>query len=178
MTLTVNQLIGFGARRASASGPPSSFTADLTSTSLAIYGAQDGSYPATNAFDNNTATGWINNAGTYSTSNCWVGQDFGSGIAKVIRKITLRNSTHGGMSAGFWWNTLKLRYSDDGSTWSDAIVYGTGSATLTKTDDSTTTDEYVFENHGAHRYWSVLGLTGVTPAGYGGIGEIEMMEAA
>lgn len=165
---------------AGAAGLPSSFGADLTSTSFASAGSANVSYPATNAFDNNTGTNWLT-ADAVVQADCWVRQDFGAANDKTIRKLTLRNSTHGGLDATYWSEGWKLQYSDDGTSWTDMLEWYSGIATLTKTDDGTTTDAYVFQSGGAHRYWRVQCVTASGQGAngwYTGLGEIEMMEAA
>lgn len=166
---------------ASAAGPPSSFGADLTSAGYTSAGSDLNGYPATQACDNNSGTGWLTSS-LAAMADHWWRQDFGAGNAKAIRKLTLRNSAHGGVGSDNWYDTCKLQYSDNGSAWSDALGWYSSSATLTKTQNSATVDSYVFQNHGAHRYWRVVGLSGIglhEDGGYlGGLGEIEMMEAA
>jgi len=170
MSLAVNHLIGFGARLANGAGLPASYGADITSTSYVIYSTQDGAYPATNAFDNNTGTTWYS---TSSAINVWLGQDFGSGVTKTPRKVTITFSTAGGASATYWPDTATLQYSDNGSAWTDVNEWYSAAPTLTLAQN-TTPQSFEFEDGGAHRYWRFK----MPDETYRAVGEIEMFEAA
>jgi len=73
-------------------------------------------HPASNLFDNNTATLW----GTYDDSfyphdECWVQYDFGSGNNKDIKQITWTNRNDGYLGEEPW--GFFILCSDNGSDW-------------------------------------------------------------
>ena len=129
---------------------------NITSTSYAIKSSEQSSdgQIATNAFDHAYtdayASRWRNNGSEDSNivNNAYIGQDFGSGNDKHIREVRLlqgRASSTGEMVTG-----VKVQYSDNGSSWSDA-----GSA---HTIDASTFAWQTIKvaSTGAHRYWRLL----------------------
>ena len=131
-------------------------TADLTSTSYAIKSSEQSSdgQIATNAFDSATsdayASRWRNNGSEDSNivNNAYIGQNFGSGNTKHIREILLLQGRAGG--TGEMVTGVKVQYSDNGSSWTDA-----GSA---HTIDASTFAWQTIKvaSTGAHQYWRVL----------------------
>jgi hypothetical protein len=119
-------------------------------------------YVAANAFDDNTGiTSWISAEQTTGINGVsWIGYDFGS--VKRIKRVKLYHSS----SAGWGVTSVKVQYSDNGSSWSDAAtvaVYEAGTNTIDISDN------------GAHRYWRLLANSNVTNRWQ--VYEIEMMEA-
>lgn len=176
MSLILTHCIGFGIKRASGDTLPGSYGSDITSTSYAIYGEQAGGYPATNAFDANTATNhWCNTGGTGTADGAWVGQDFGSGVTKTVRKITIVCGSGGGANSTYWPDDFQLQYSDDSSSWTAVNEWYSNTATQSITQATSTVQAFEFKNGGAHRYWRIKYQTN---NGFSTIGELEMFEAA
>jgi len=146
-----------------------SYTADLTTGGTAISGGDYSGYPASGAFDNlfppPIANEWSPSQTDSGMIGNYIGYDFGAGINRHIRRVRIifQDAIHAqkGMHA---------EYSDNGSVWTlvQAIVPA-------QSPDWQTFDLVA---SGAHRYWR-LELTDVPyAASYGGINEVEMMEAA
>jgi len=173
MSFAVTHLTGFGARRAAAGGDslPGSYGSDVTSTSYTIKSQEAGSYPASNCFGNTSAVWWASTTGG-ATPPVWVGQDFGAGNTKHIRKITIKL---GGDGAAYTPDTATLKYSDDGSSYTAVNEFYSDSPTLTLAQN-TTTQTFEFATSAAHRYWRIeWGGTGYL---YSEVDEIEMFEGA
>jgi len=129
---------------------------NITSTAYAIKSSEQSSdgQIATNAFDGDLedayAARWRNNGSEDSNivNNAYIGQNFGSGNTKHIREIRLlqgRASSTGEMVTG-----VKVQYSDNGSSWSDA-----GSAhTINASTFAWQTIKVA--STGAHQYWRLL----------------------
>lgn len=163
-------------RLAATDSLPVSYGSDITSTSYAIYGEQGASYPATNAFDNSTSTNhWCSTGGVGTLDKAWVGQDFGNGVTKTVRKITIVCGTGGGASSTYWPDDFQLQYSDDYLSWTAVNEWYSNTATQTIAQHSTNVQSFEFKNGGAHRYWRIKYQTN---NGFSAIGEIEMFEAA
>ena len=129
---------------------------DITSTSYAIKSSEQSSdgQIATNAFDHAYsdafASRWRNNGSEDGNivGNAYIGQDFGSGNDKDIREVRLlqgRASSTGEMVTG-----VKIQYSDNGSSWSDA------SASITIDASTYAWQTIKAAPSGAHRYWRLL----------------------
>ena len=118
-------------------------------------------YVASRAFDNNTVTGWLSDAGAFPH---WVKYDLGVGIAKKARKLRLYS----------WENQIdafKLEGSNDDSVW-DELLSGNASA-------AAQWNEWTFNNPIAYRYYRIYITSNHSGGGdtYGGVMEIELMEA-
>ena len=131
------------------------FSDNVGTTSNVIFSSEHGSdgQVATNVFDgnygNNAADRWRNGASTDGNlvNNEYIGCDFGSGVAKDIRKIRIlqgRASTTNEIVAG-----IKVQYSDNGSAWSDAGSAHAMTISHEWQDISVTPS-------GSHRYWRLL----------------------
>ena len=129
---------------------------DITSTSYAIKSSEQSSdgQIATNAFDREYddayADRWRNNGSEDGNlvNNTYIGQDFGSGNGKEIREVRLLQGRAGG--TGEMVTGVKIQYSDNGSSWSDA----TASTTI---DASTFAWQTIKAGpSGVHRYWRLL----------------------
>lgn len=67
--------------------------ADATQTDRAISSGDGWSGPAANAFDDDVNTSWTSTqTGAAASSQAYIGQNFGAGNAKAIRKVAIRQS--------------------------------------------------------------------------------------
>ncbi|MDD3066873.1 MAG: hypothetical protein PHO48_03525, partial [Candidatus Gracilibacteria bacterium] len=144
-----------------------SFGTDVTSTSYTIYGGATGwTLTPSNSFDNNGSTNGGINSGYLALGSTYIGQNFGAGNGKNIRRINITMPTQDYMTNG------TVMYSDDGSAYSSAGTFATSAG-------SNTLD---FISYGAHQYWKIV-VNSAAGAGGLGIGtgsaafsEIEMIE--
>ena len=151
-------------------GAPTTYGADETTTGNTIYGTQQNHYPATNCFDNSTGTTMFNLSSSANSSNCWVGQDFGFGVTKNIRRVTYQSNSHGGSVSTWSFPEHVVEYSDDGTVWTALDTITTPADTTKRTFD--------LPDGGAHRYWRFRATTlNASGTWYGKFGDIEMMEA-
>ena len=140
---------------------------DQTGSGTTISGSTHADAPtASNAFDNNSGTrvALMGGSGT-----AYIGYDFGSGNSLEIRQATIRNGYSG--SSGYGVTSIKIQYSDNNSTWSDANTW-------TITDDlaASVQSSSTFASVGAHRYWRLLQNS--TLVGYWSVYEVEFKTAA
>lgn len=95
--------------------------ADQATEGQTIYGAQNGTRVATDAFDaNETTTFWNVNKSTTDSSLWWVGQDFGTDVEIAEIEIGARDS-----GSGFYDQTPRsftFEYSSDGTNWTVALT--------------------------------------------------------
>jgi hypothetical protein len=154
--------------------PTQSGGVDLSASAQAISGGDSsgGMRPKGNAFDNDTGTRWgSSQIDTAVSGAAYIGQDFGSGQAKHIRTITIRQRQD---TASAQVASVKVQFSDDGSAWTDE-----GTHALTKVASAGTLTLHLSAT-GAHRYWRIL--ANANPAPSGGwewqVDEITMAEAA
>ena len=91
----------------------SNYSADVTTTGFATKSTESGPAPATNAFDDNSSTGW--QAASGGSLPEWIGQDFGAGNAKAIVRGDITVGTYG---ASFP-EDFKFQGSNNGSDWTD-----------------------------------------------------------
>lgn len=87
--------------------------ADLATGGTAIAGPTNGSYPATNAFDANTATFWLG-SGTVSGGNQWIGYNFGTPVQILDVALQVRPDAFGANEAVI---AGRVQSSTDGVTW-------------------------------------------------------------
>jgi len=139
------------------------YSSDVTSTSYAISSSDiSSSYPKTAAFDNITSITnfWEPTPISNSAVNTWIGQNFGSGNAKNIKKFKITQVCAGKNLAntsitlyGYATNVI-LDYSDDGSTWTStesfSLNYYTQESSILSSTICTLTSDY-----GAHQYWRI-----------------------
>ncbi len=141
------------------------YTADLSGgMTFSSDSEYSGSHLDDNAFDNSAATGW---ASLDVAMPHWISVDFGSGVTKTIRKLTLHPPEYG---LGARVKDFTLDASADGSSWT--TIY-TGQCS-----DSATAQTFLFANALARRYWRVT-VTSSWDTGSPNIAhilEIEMME--
>ena len=126
------------------------------------------------AFDGNKSQGSSQGArliggGSY---NHHVGKDFGSGVTYAVTRMDITNVTDEGLlneGAANHEHSVKLQYSDNGSSWSDAWVSVDNYSRqanfplgTTQTVNSTTAGTNNIATAGAHRYWryNIKGNTG------------------
>ena len=109
---------------------------------------------ANNVYDyqigNNMADRWRNNGSEDNdlVNKAYLGCDFGSGVTKDIRQVRLlqgRSNTMGEAVQG-----VKIQYSDNGSSWSDAGGAHTINSSTFKWQ------EINVSSSGSHRYWRML----------------------
>lgn len=93
--------------------------AGLCSGGTVLSSGEDPGYPATNAFDNDTATSWYE-AGS---KKHYIGYAFSSGVAPV--SVVLAT---GGTAPGVW-DALNVESSEDNVTWEPVASFAGGSAT-------------------------------------------------
>jgi len=102
------------------------------------------------------------------TNDAWLGQDFGSGVTKTIRQVTIyQNNSSGGTNYLTDWD---LQYSDNGSTWTLAESY-TGLSGTALSEDLTHDG-----SAGAHRYWRLIARSDAASGSGTVIREIEWYE--
>jgi hypothetical protein len=140
------------------------YTADLTTTGFAISSGPHGPYVAANAFDDNGETFFQGpEIGAAVNGAAWIGQDFGSGNAKHVRRITLKQHS----AACCQVSSVKVQYSSDGSTWSDQSTITVALSDAVQTFD--------LASSGSYQYWRVIANSG-TSLWQWNVLEIEMME--
>ncbi len=116
---------------------------NVVSTSFAIDSGNVN--PASGAFDNDTASNWATSqvSGEGISGVAWIGQDFGSGNAKKIVQITIKQ-----LSAATAISSVKVQASDNLSTWSDAGTFSISKDTAVNT--------LAISYPGTHRAWCLL----------------------
>lgn len=145
---------------------------DRCTSGTALSSSDDGTYVAANAFADDGATSYwrSNDSGGAVSGTSYIGYNFGS--AKTIRRIAVRQ----GVSGLGWTNngsatSVKVQYSDNGSSWSDA-------ATASLNADTSTTSQIIdVPASGSHQYWRLL-LNSAIGTGRWQMSEMEMMEFA
>jgi hypothetical protein len=140
------------------------YTLDLcTDQTKAISDSEFSTYINDKAFDNSSTEGqqWGTNTAGDPTGVAWLGYDFGTGVTKAIRRVRIdfENTSYS--------TSVKIQYSDNGTSWSDAYT-ATG---LTQTYN--TVD---IPDSGSHRYWRILANGPLVSGTYFSIYECEMME--
>lgn len=137
---------------------------DVTGSGTAISGGSgsDGAgNDASKAFDNNTGTQWART----STTNTWIGYDFGAGNDQDIVELAVTNGGYDGRVI----QNCSLDYSDNGSTWTTLFsfdIYGWLSSqtrTIPETQPSS----------GFHRYWRVFATTVDGGTSFTGLSDIQ-----
>ena len=116
------------------------------------------------AFDDNSETGWAtgeSGAGVNGVS--YIGYDFGEGVARHIRRISIDN-----LAAINTVASILFQYSDNGSDWTVAETISL------VVDDSTHT--YDVSATGAHRCWRALANSGLAGVGSWVVMEFDMYQ--
>lgn len=142
---------------------------DQTGGGTAISGGNHGDGPnPESAFDDNNSTRWASSQSNTAVSGAaYIGYDFGAGVTKDIRQVSLRQGWPGS-EAYYSVTGIKVQYSDNGSSWSDASVF------LVLPDNGSVSQESpVFASVGSHRYWRLLANSN-TGGGYWSVYEVEM----
>jgi len=140
---------------------------DITQSANAIESAHNGAYVPGNAFDDSSATQWRSaqtGAGVDGVS--YIGQDFGSGNAKAIRKVGLEQYNN----AAYIVTSALVQYSDDASCSASWTTATTISPVL-----SASNIDYEVPDSGAHRCWRLL-ANSATGSSYWIVEEITMLE--
>lgn len=120
---------------------PEAYGENIASISYSIASRLDN---PENAYDGNANTSSY--VGYPSMGPNWVGQDFGPGNAKSIRKVTLTHNI--AQNAGYRaFVGGKIQYSDNFVAWVDAAY----------ADIYAFTVDFIVPNVGPHRYWRFIG---------------------
>jgi hypothetical protein len=143
---------------------PLSYTSDITNSSYTIKSCEfNATCAAVHAFDNNNSSLWssLSNPGS---GGVFIGQDFGEGVAKHIRWISIKNYQSQQTVSSF-----KVQRSNDNSTWTDV-------STLSLPQDAET-HTFLLPESSSARYWRFLANSS-TGTGYWVICESEMKETS
>lgn len=143
--------------------------APLCSGGAAISGGE--SQSANNAFDGNLATVWASSQSAGAVSGAaYLGYNFtATGVQRSIRGVYLYSSGSGG-TVITQVTSIKLRYSDNGSAW-------TNGDTLTVIPRPGWQRCIASKPAAAHYYWSILANSNTTDgASYWNIAELNMFE--
>jgi len=130
------------------------FGADVATAGTFTATNSEGGQAAANVNDGNDTTYWSNGRTTFpDTLTC----DFGVGVTKAVRKLSLVDDGATGYGIPSYWT---CQYSDDNSAWygaGPAFVFSPlGSATSTLHWRPPKITTLVFdEDPGAHRYWRI-----------------------
>lgn len=148
---------------------PGGYTADLTTTGQAISAGDYSGNAASNAFDNNTATSnyWgSSQTGSAINGVAYIGQNFGAGNAKKIRRLTLLQNVAAQNSV----SSVQVIYSDNGTSWTSAGTFAVAQNATPYTLD--------IPDVGSHQYWAIRANAGLsTGAATWAVNEVQMMEA-
>ena len=137
------------------------FTSDLCTGGTAIESGHYSTYVPANLFDDDTGTQWISDLiGSANDNVTYIGYDFGAGNDKHIRRFKIKQTASQEASE------VKVRYSDDNSSWTVLQTVA-----LTQDSDWHTHD---LSSSATHRYWSLL-CTSAKASVYWQVAEIEMM---
>ncbi len=138
---------------------------DIATSAQAISSSDNTYYGTTkaNAFNNNwdEEHGWLSGASV----NGWIGQDFGVGILKNIRKIRVRQKTYIQNST----SSALIEYSNNGSDWTLLQA-----APLQR--ESSIINDIILNHNVYARFWRLRNPVDIT--GAWGVIEVEMMEIA
>ncbi|NPV90063.1 MAG: hypothetical protein HPY50_04715 [Firmicutes bacterium] len=116
------------------------------------------SFNAANCVDNNTS----NTAFEFNWPGKTITVDLGAGVTKEHTKFRIHSSIPPGDYGGDF-VSLKIRYSDNGSSWTDA------STTMTIAAPHSGWSEIAWASVGAHRYWQIYSINGQNSTGQGGM---------
>ena len=136
------------------------FPMNLVTSGYAIFGGSwHASYPASNAYDGDTATTAVATA-----TGAYVGQNFGVGNEKNIRQLRIYGSTT------TYPYQFTFQYSDDGSSWTNTniVTQVVGAASGWNT--------FSVNNYGAHQYWRMYTTATYPPANQSQFNEFELYE--
>lgn len=127
------------------------YSSDLCTGGTPLYNDDEPTYTGAKAFDDDGNTYWWEDANAGSGA-AYIGYDLGSGNDADIRRVTLKNcGTVGGFSTAYTVSSVKVQYSDNGSSWSDAQTFSSLDTSLDATNTLTLTS-----SAGSHRYWRLL----------------------
>ena len=129
--------------------------ADHTSPGMTVGGSLTYSGAGGNAalIDDNSGTSAADPSG-YNTGTSW-SVDLGAGNAQTVNKITVTKDTTNGLGNAA---TMKLEYSDNNSTWTQA-----GGNFTISSGTSGTAESFTFSyDNSAHRYWRIYYVSGTT----------------
>lgn len=127
----------------------------------AISGGDNGSFPASNAFDG-TSNIWVSDGNVKNSAREWIGYHFASSVDIAEVAIKSRSSNFDQTPRVF-----RVEYSDDGSAWSIASIHATPAWTASLTRTFTVSANF----SGEKRFWR---LELYNANGYIGSSEIEL----
>lgn len=147
---------------------PLSYGPNICRGGAAVSDSDYGGLPKENAFNGDTSTGWGSNRTAANQSGAsYIGYDFGVGVTKAIRKVTLWQTSN----AVYNMTAVKIQYSDNGAAWTDAtpttVIDATANAKPSLTVPAV----------GAHRYWRILAMANLGGSTAWTVLEVEMYEA-
>ena len=147
----------------------SSLSSDLCTGGTALADSNESAHPASHAVDNSTSTYWISNIGSSINGISYVGYDLGAGNDVELRQFTILGRQAG--SNGNWMPSVKVRYSDNGSSWTNHETI-----TLSTTYSTTKQTLAVSAGGGSHRYWTLLANSNSADGSSSwGVAELEFM---
>lgn len=140
--------------------PSVTIGADQSTTGFAVSGGASSGFPATNAFDNSTATTWLSSQTAGGINGAaYVGQNFGGGNAKNIVSASIQQGSTTLAETSYGLNSIKIQYSDNGTVWTD--VPGSPFS-LTKAGGMPgPVQTKSWPSQGAHQYWRLLANDGL-----------------
>jgi hypothetical protein len=142
------------------------YMGDITAAAFGISGGNGGDGSLTGAFDNGSSIWQTSQSGAGVSGVGYIGQNFGAGNAKAIRRVVITNYTG---DTGYNMSSVKVQYSDDGAAWADVGTYAlsTTSAAVNTLD---------LPASGIHQYWRVLANSNQAAGYTWALNEVEMME--
>jgi hypothetical protein len=146
------------------------YSSDQTGSGTALKSDDNPAALAAYAFDNTTNVWWDDlNTGAGANGVAYIGYDFGVGVTKDIRRLVLTNAQVGGYDSTYATSSVKVQYSDNGSSWTDVQIFSSLTTSVPASNTLTIT-----ASAGAHRYWRVLCNATVTNGW--ALQEVEMLE--
>lgn len=141
-------------------------SSDITTTTQAVgYIDYSATYNAPKAYDNSNTTYWASRqVGAAVNGVSWIGQNFGAGNEKEIRKITVRQYNNSLNRV----TSVYVEHSDNGTNW-------TTLQTLALTNNGNT-NAYFLNASSNHQYWRLRAASGVGSGRVWAVHEIEMFE--
>lgn len=154
------------------------YGSDQCTGGTASASAETGGAVASRAFDNSIGSSnvWWDGTNTGAGANgvAFIAYDFGIGITKDIRRVILYNASDGGYSSSYAATSVKVQYSDNGSSWTDVQTFSGLDTTADGTNPGAVNTLTITSSAGAHRYWRILCNSSVS-AGWA-LAEVEMLE--
>jgi len=151
-------------RRVRAFTNTTTYSADLCTGGTASASAAAGGAAASNAFDDNVSNAWWDSTNTGAGANgvAYIAYDLGMGNDADIRRVVMYNASPGGYTSSYAASSVKVQYSDNGSSWSDAQTFSSLDTTADGTNPGAVNTLTITSSAGAHRYWRILCNSSVT----------------